>query len=176
MKILAAVLVVALIGVGVFLAFRQDPDYSDAPDKFDAVRLTEDGLVPVTVTASDKPYLVIYHTASWCQPSERFSPMLADFCKSADKSKFQLVIKNYDFTEDQMIKELKKYDMNCAVIPFMAPLDWGTPPTEIGIPNLVIVDTKTRKVIDQRYHQGLFGLRNVGPDVPLETLRKIVGK
>jgi thiol-disulfide isomerase/thioredoxin len=175
MKIFAAVLLVALVGWVAFLAFRRDPDYSDAPDTFDAVRLTEDELVPVTITASDKPYLVIYHTASWCQPSEQFSPVLADFYKSADKSKFQLVIKNYDFTEDQMIKELKRYGMNCAVISYMAPLDWGTPPTEIGIPNLVIVDTRTRKVIDQRYHQGLFGLRNVGPEVPLETLRKIAG-
>jgi len=31
-------------------------------------------------------------------------------------------------------------------------------------------------VVDERYHKGIFGLKNVGPEVPLETLRRIASR
>lgn len=175
-KLVLTVVLLALVAVCVFLVLGDDSNYSDATDQFKAERLTANGLEQVTITASEKPYLVVYHTASWCPPSERFSPLLAEFYRTADRSKFQLIIKSYDNTEEQMTGELRRYGMDCPVIPYGTAVEWAIPPSEIGLPNLVIIDTRTRKVVDQRYYRGLFGLKNVGPDVPLETLRKIAGR
>lgn len=175
-KMAVAVVLLALVGAGAYLALRPAPEYSDATDQFKAVRLSADGLEPVTVTASDRPYLAVYHTALWCGPSERFSQALADFYRTADKSRFQLVVKSYDRSDEELIEHMKKYGMDCPFIPFTVTDEWGIPPDEIGIPNLVIINTATRRVVDQRYHKGLFGLKNVGPDVPLETLKRLAGQ
>ncbi|MGA7723635.1 MAG: thioredoxin family protein [Opitutaceae bacterium] len=174
-KLLLAVILLAL-AVAAFVILRGDPTYADATDQFTAEELTSDGLVQVTVTASAKPYLVVYSTYANCPPGARFSPLLSEFYRTADRSKFQLIIKSYDDTEEQMIGDLKKYGFGCPVIPYTMTEKWTLPPTEVGVPNLVIIDTKTRRVVDERYHKGIFGLKNVGPEVPLETLRRIASR
>jgi len=101
----------------VFYAFRlmrRHVSYATAPSELAVTRIDADGkVVHETLRPLSAPYLAVYHGAGWCPPCQRFSPELAEFYHSVDKAaqKFQLVMVNYDRSEDEMLAYMRQHKM-----------------------------------------------------------------
>ena len=116
------------------------------------------------------PYLAVYHGAGWCGPCQRFSPTLAEFYRSADRTqmKFQLVMVDYDHSDDEMLAYMRQHEMGFPAVRVGSAGRWGKS-TGNGIPNLMIIDTATGKVVSSSFSGDTY----VGPGVPLEALKRI---
>jgi len=119
------------------------------------------------------PYLAVYHGAGWCPPCQQFSPRLAEFYHDADKTKhrFQLVMVNYDRSEADMIAYMRQHHMEFSAVRRGDAGGWGAA-TGDGIPNLIIIDTATGKVVTSSFD----GTTYVGCEGPLTVLRTIVAQ
>jgi len=119
------------------------------------------------------PYLALYHGAGWCGPCQRFSPTLEAFYHGADKSgrMFQLVMVNYDESEADMLAYMREHSME---FPSVLKKDAGAwaAATGNGIPNLIIVDTATGKVVTSSFD----GSSYEGCEKPLKVLRTILAQ
>ncbi|HXQ80365.1 MAG TPA: thioredoxin-like domain-containing protein [Opitutaceae bacterium] len=146
-------------------------NFANAPSELAVTRIDPDGtVVHETLLPLSAPYLAVYHGAGWCGPCQRFSPELAEFYHSADRSarRFQLVMVNYDRSEDDMLACMRQHKMEFPAVIRGSAGAWGRA-TGNGIPNLIIIDTATGKVVASSYDGGAY----VGPGVPLEALKKI---
>lgn len=139
------------------------------PDEITAVSLHGQKATQGVFHPRDKPYLALYHGASWCPPCQAFSPTLAQFYHDADKSKFQLIMVNYDRSQEDMIDYMKEHVMEFPAIREGDAGKWAAA-TGDGIPNLIIIDTATGKVLDSSYS----GSDYKGPNAPLDTLRGLI--
>ena len=119
------------------------------------------------------PYLAVYHGAGWCPPCQQFSPRLAEFYRDADKTKhrFQLFMVNYDRSDADMIAYMRRHRMEFPAVRRENAGGWGAA-TGDGIPNLIIIDTATGKVVTSSFD----GSTYVGCDGPLAALRRIVAQ
>ncbi len=119
------------------------------------------------------PYLAVYHSAGWCAPCQQFSPRLAEFYHAADKSRqrFQLLMVNYDQTDAEMDAYMRQHRMEFPALRRSEAGAWAKT-TGAGIPNLIIIDTASGKVVTSSFA----GSTYVGCDVPLKVLRTIVAQ
>jgi len=119
------------------------------------------------------PYLAVYHGAGWCPPCQHFSPGLAEFYHDADKTKhrFQLVMVNYDQSDEDMVAYMRQHRMEFPAVRRNEAGGWGKA-TGDGIPNLIIIDTATGKVVTSSFD----GSTYVGCDKPLSVLRTIIAQ
>jgi thiol-disulfide isomerase/thioredoxin len=169
-NLLTALLVLCVV----LLAFRlvgRTANFVNAPRELAVTRIGPDGAaVQEKLRPLNAPYLAVYHGAGWCPPCQRFSPELAEFYHSADKAalKFQLVMVDYDHSEEEMLAYMRQHRMEFPAVIRGSAGPWGRS-TGNGIPNLMIIDTATGKVLSSSYDGGTY----VGPGVPLEALRKI---
>jgi thiol-disulfide isomerase/thioredoxin len=170
-------LIVMVVFFGVIQAFREfgpAPRFGAAEDTLHVERLGGDG----TVIHEDlqprlAPYLAVYHGAGWCPPCQQFSPRLAEFYRAADKTRhrFQLVMVNYDNSEEDMVAYMRQHSMEFPAVRRGDAGLWGTA-TGSGIPNLIIIDTMTGKVVASSFD----GSTYQGCEVPLNVLRNIVAQ
>jgi thiol-disulfide isomerase/thioredoxin len=159
--------------VGAFIAIR---DHMPARvhggrDSFQVRRLAPSGpIVREDFRPKDAPYLAVYHGAKWCGPCQRFSPTLCSFYHDADKStgRFQLFMASYDHSDSEMEAYMREHQMEFPAIPHADAGGWGVS-TGPGIPNLVIIETGSGRVIASSFE----GSNYVGCDRPLEVLRRI---
>jgi thiol-disulfide isomerase/thioredoxin len=155
----------------VFRLFRRPVNFAHAPADLVVTRIDPGGaVVRETLHPYQTPYLAVYHGAGWCPPCQQFAPTLAEFYRSADKSsmKFQLVMVDYDQSEEDMLAYMRQHKMGFPAVMRGSAGPWGKA-TGRGIPNLIIIDTATGKVVSSSYDGDSF----VGPDVPLQVLEKI---
>ncbi len=155
----------------VFRLLRRPPNFAHAPADIEVTRIEPGGaVVRETLHPFQAPYLAVYHGAGWCPPCQAFSPSLAEFYRSADKTgmKFQLVMVDYDQSEDDMLAYMRQHKMEFPAVMRGSAGPWGKP-TGRGIPNLIIIDTATGKVVSSSYDGSTYG----GPNAPLEVLKKI---
>jgi thiol-disulfide isomerase/thioredoxin len=148
--------------------------FNTAESSLQVERLAADGtVVREEFEPRLAPYLAVYHGASWCGPCQQFSPALADFYRRADKSKlrFQLMMVNYDQSRDDMIGYMRQHRMEFPAVMRGAAGAWAAS-TGSGIPNLIIIDTATGKVVSSSFS----GSTYVGCGVPLGVLAGIVAK
>lgn len=119
------------------------------------------------------PYLAVYHGAGWCPPCQQFSPRLAEFYHAADKTRlrFQLVMVNYDRSDADMIAYMRQHRMEFPAVRRGEAGAWAAA-TGNGIPNLIIIDTATGKVVTSSYD----GSSYQGCDKPLGVLRTIIAQ
>jgi thiol-disulfide isomerase/thioredoxin len=119
------------------------------------------------------PYLAVYHGAGWCPPCQQFSPILAEFYHDANKTKlrFQLVMVNYDRSEADMVAYMRQHRMEFPALRRGEAGAWSKA-TGDGIPNLIIIDTATGKVVTSSFD----GSTYVGCEKPLEVLRTVVAQ
>jgi thiol-disulfide isomerase/thioredoxin len=120
------------------------------------------------------PYLALYHGASWCGPCQAFSPRLVEFYRGAAAqvpAHFQLVMVNYDQSDADMLGYMRQHKMPFPGLRQDAAGDWGQA-TGDGIPNLIILETATGKVISSSYS----GSNYQGCDVPLQVLSRIASQ
>jgi len=119
------------------------------------------------------PYLAVYHGAGWCSPCQQFSPRLAEFYHDADKTRFrfQLVMVNYDQSDEDMVAYMRQHKMEFPAVSRSRAGAWGAS-TGSGIPNLIIIDTSSGKVVTSSFS----GSTYVGCDKPLGVLRTIVAQ
>jgi thiol-disulfide isomerase/thioredoxin len=117
------------------------------------------------------PYLAVYHGAGWCSPCQRFSPRLSEFYHDADKAKlrFQLVMVSHDRSDEDMVAYMRQHRMEFPAVALGEAGRWGAA-TGSGIPNLIIIDTATGKVVSSSYE----GSSYVGCEKPLGVLRRII--
>ncbi len=155
-------------------ALRPAARFDRAGDTLQVERLGRDG----TVVREDfqprlAPYLAVYHGASWCGPCQAFSPGLSEFYRSADKTRlrFQLMMVNYDRSDADMVAYMRQHKMEFPAVMRGEAGGWGAS-TGNGIPNLIIIDTATGKVVSSSFD----GSTYVGCDVPLRVLRKIIAQ
>jgi len=163
--------------IGVFAtvrALRPAVRFDKAADTIQVERLGDDG----TVVHEDfqprlTPYLAVYHGASWCPPCQRFSPRLAEFYRDADKTKsrFQLLMVNYDRSDADMIAYMRQHRMGFPGVNRSGAGAWGAA-TGDGIPNLIIIDTATGRVVSSSFD----GSTYAGCDKPLNVLRTIIAQ
>lgn len=167
----------ACVVYGVFALFREyrpAPRFNGADGTIQVERLGSDGNV---IREDFQPhlahYLAVYHGAGWCPPCQRFSPHLAEFYHDADKTRqrFQLVMVNYDHSDEDMVAYMRQHKMEFPATTVREAGRWGAS-TGDGIPNLVIIDTATGKVVSSSYE----GSSYVGCDEPLGVLRRIVSQ
>lgn len=162
---------------GVFTILREmrpAPKFRTAVDTLRVERLGGDGnVIREEFQPRLAPYLAVYHGAGWCQPCQRFSPRLAEFYRDADKTKlrFQLMMVNYDQSDEDMIAYMRQHRMEFPSVRRSAAGAWGAA-TGSGIPNLIIIDTATGKVVTSSFD----GSTYVGCDVPLKVLETIVAQ
>jgi thiol-disulfide isomerase/thioredoxin len=152
---------------------RSTPHFASAPGALAVERLAAGGgMVHESFQPRGAPYLAVYHGASWCGPCQEFAPRLAAFYHDANKSqnRFQLLMVNYDRSEGEMVAFMHEHQMEFPAVLREEAGGWGAA-TGRGIPNLVIIETATGKVVSSSY--GALGYQ--GCDAPLSVLRRIIG-
>jgi thiol-disulfide isomerase/thioredoxin len=170
-------LITMVVLFGALQAFREcrpRARFNTAADTLRVERLGSDGaVVREEFQPRLAPYLAVYHGASWCPPCQRFSPELAEFYHNSDKTKhrFQLVMVNYDESEADMIAYMRQHRMEFPAVGRNDAGAWGVS-TGDGIPNLVIIDTATGKVVTSSYD----GSTYQGCEAPLSVLRAIIAQ
>jgi thiol-disulfide isomerase/thioredoxin len=166
-----------LILYGVFAAFKElrpAVRFRAAEGTLQVERLGGDGaVVREEFQPRLAPYLAVYHGAGWCAPCQQFSPLLAEFYHDADKTKlrFQLVMVDYDRSDADMIAYMRQHRMEFPAVRRSEAGAWGAA-TGSGIPNLIIIDTSTGKVVTSSFD----GSTYQGCDKPLRVLRTIVAQ
>lgn len=171
MNKLTLVLLVVCVGFAVIFLLKPSANFKHAPDSIQVERIDSTGaVVHETLHPSRARYLALYHGAGWCPPCQQFSPHLAEFYHAADKTKgaFQLVMVNYDRTDGEMLAYMRQHAMEFPAVMRASADAWGIS-TGNGIPNLMVVDTATGKVVSSSFNGDTY----VGPMVPLEALKKI---
>ena len=171
---LLAGLIVVAAGILALKGWGPSVRFDGAPAALQVQRLAGDGsLVREEFRPRLAPYLAIYHGAGWCPPCQRFSPRLAQFYHDADKARrrFQLVMVDYDPSDADMAAYMRQHAMEFPAVRRAGAGAWGAA-TGRGIPNLVIVDTGTGRVVASSYE----GSAYVGCDKPLGVLRAIVAQ
>ena len=170
------ILSLCVIG-GVFVAlktWRSAARFDKAGNTIQVERLGGDGtVVREEFQPRLAPYLAVYHGASWCPPCQQFSPRLSEFYHDADKTRarFQLLMVNYDPTEPEMIAYMRQHKMEFPGVSRSEAGAWAAS-TGNGIPNLIIIDTATGKVVSSSFD----GSDYVGCDKPLGVLRTIIAQ
>jgi thiol-disulfide isomerase/thioredoxin len=174
MKKVVLTLVVLFGIVSAFREFRPAPRFGSARSAFQVERLGNAGdVVREEFEPGLAPYLAVYHGASWCGPCQRFSPRLAEFYRDADKTKlrFQLLMVNYDRSDEDMVAYMRQHKMEFPAVRRGDAGKWGAS-TGDGIPNLIIIDTATGKVVTSSFE----GATYVGCEKPLGVLLAIIAK
>ena len=169
MSNIVRVFLVLCVVVGLYRVLHRPPDRLRGPQQLNVIRLEDGKAVKDVLNPGDKPYLALYHGASWCPPCQAFSPTLAAFYRTADHAKFQLVMINYDHSAGEMIEYMKQHQMTFPAIQQGEAGAWSRS-TGDGIPNLMIVDTATGKILDSSFS----GSDYKGPQAPLDTLRQLI--
>lgn len=170
-NIITVLLILCLIAAVVRLS-HPPASFFKAPPEIQVTRLAPGGIVVhEALDTRLAPYLALYHGAGWCPPCQRFSPRLAEFYHSADRKglKFQLVMVNYDRSEGDMLAYMRQHRMEFPAVMRGSAGLWAKS-TGNGIPNLMIVETSTGKVLSSSYDGDTY----VGPDVPLEALKGLI--
>lgn len=165
-----AFLLICLAFAAVYL-LRPGANFKHAPGEIEVERIDASGaVVHEGLHPLRAPYLAVYHGAGWCPPCQRFSPHLAEFYHSSHgaTSKFQLVMVDYDRSEADMLAYMRQHTMEFPSVMRGAAGAWGRS-TGSGIPNLMVIDTATGKVLSSSFD----GDRYVGPEVPLQFLKDI---
>jgi thiol-disulfide isomerase/thioredoxin len=160
--------------VSVYRGFHYRPRFDKADATLRVQRLDRNGHVdPEDFQPRSAPYLAVYHGASWCGPCQAFSPHLAEFYHDADKTKarFQLLMVNYDRSDADMIAYMRQHKMEFAGVRRADSGAWGAS-TGNGIPNLIIIETSSGKVISSSFD----GSTYVGCDLPLKVLETIIAQ
>jgi thiol-disulfide isomerase/thioredoxin len=170
-------LIVMVVFFGLMQAFREfrpTPRFSSAADTLRVERLDSDGtVIHEEFQPRLAPYLALYHGASWCGPCQQFSPRLSEFYRDADKTRlrFQLLMVNYDQSDSDMVAYMRQHHMEFPAIMRDDAGSWNAA-TGNGIPNLIIIDTATNKVVVSSFD----GSTYQGCDVPLNVLRTIIAQ
>jgi thiol-disulfide isomerase/thioredoxin len=154
--------------------FRSTPRFDAAGDTLQVARLDAGGaVIHEEFQPRMAPYLALYHGAGWCPPCQQFSPHLAEFYHKADKTKlrFQLAMVNYDRSEADMVAYMRQHKMEFPAIARGDAGKWGAA-TGNGIPNLIIIDTSTNKVVASSFE----GSTYVGCEKPLGVLQTIIAQ
>jgi thiol-disulfide isomerase/thioredoxin len=166
-----------VVAFGVYAAVKQfEPAvrFSRAEDVLQVKRLQLSGeIAREEFQPRRAPYLAVYHGASWCPPCQQFSPRLSKFYRDADKSKarFQLIMVNYDPSDAAMAAYMRQHKMEFPAVRRGDAGGWGSA-TGTGIPNLMIIDTATNKVVSSSFN----GSEYQGCDVPLGVLKTIIAQ
>lgn len=128
--------------------------------------------VPSTTLASSD-YLVIYFSAAWCPPCQKFTPELVKFNKEHQKdNNFRILLASSDQSEEKMYEYMTKAQMGWHAVTFdrdrlKALRDAYAGGS--GIPDMVIID-REGKVVSAAYENG----RYVGPRKVLRDLGQLV--
>lgn len=174
MKNLVTLFIILCVIVGAYRlvgALKHQANFAHAPSEIAVTRIVPSGdVVHETLNPLLAPYLAVYHGAGWCPPCQRFSPTLAEFYHAADKTgkRFQLVMVDYDRTEGDMLAYMRQHHMEFPAVMVASAGVWGKS-TGNGIPNLMIIETSTGKVVSSSYSGDTY----VGPGVPLDVLKNI---
>ena len=170
-------LLFVVVGFGVYAAYKQFRPavrFNRAEDTLAVSRLHLNGEVArEEFQPRLAPYLAVYHGASWCSPCQQFSPRLSEFYHGADKTKnrFQLMMVNYDQSDAAMVAYMRQHRMEFPAVSRSEAGGWGAA-TGNGIPNLIIIDTTSGKVVASSYD----GSEYQGCDKPLGVLRTIIAQ
>ena len=157
-----------------FKQFRPAVRFNRAEDTLQVKRLHLNGEVArEEFQPRLAPYLAVYHGASWCSPCQQFSPLLSAFYHGADKTKnrFQLMMVNYDQSDAAMVAYMRQHRMEFPAVSRSEACGWVAA-TGNGIPNLIIIDTTSGKVVASSYD----GSEYQGCDKPLGVLRTIIAQ
>ena len=171
MNLIARLVLVVCVGFAIsdrVAHYRKSRQFENVTEQLSVIRLVNGELKSEELDLSKYRYLALYHSASWCGPCQAFSPRLSEFYHSASKGNFELVMINHDRSAADMAQYMKQHRMEFPAILEADAGVWGKAPSGTGIPNLVIFDMQTHKVIEESFNGGTYQ----GPDVPLQALRE----
>ena len=112
-----------------------------------------------TEDLTQKPYLLIYYSASWCPPCKAFTPKLMQFYSQfkAKRSLFEVILVSLDKSEQQMLGYMKSFGMPWPAIYYdkRFSIDFLKQYTPNSIPRVIVLDSNGFPVLD-----------NDGPNMP----------
>lgn len=116
-------------------------------------------LVSYTEDLSQRPYLLIYYSASWCPPCKAFTPKLMQFYSQfrAKRSLFEVILVSLDKSEQQMLGYMKSFGMPWPAIHYdqRFNVNFLKQYTLNSIPRVIVLDSNGFPVLD-----------NDGPNMP----------
>lgn len=166
-KIFIVLVALAAMSTAVTI-IRKAPAIEMPAESIQVVRATPEGMIDEMFDVKAKPYLAVYHGASWCSPCVQFSPTLVRFAKEHPEDEYQLIFVSTDSSQGEMEKYMKTSGMPFPGVMARAAGGIAKTPSRKGIPNMVIFETATGKMLSEAFDDG----RYYGPSRPLDFLLK----
>ncbi len=112
---------------------------------------------------SKKKYVVLYYSASWCGPCQKFTPELVKFYEKNKKANFEIVFISRDRSEKDMLAYMNSKKMSFPALDFKKIKNFKELEkySGRGIPHLAVIDENGKAVIQEVASTGLDKLKKL---------------
>eukprot|EP01064_Diplonema_japonicum_P021506 TRINITY_DN3106_c0_g1_i2.p2 TRINITY_DN3106_c0_g1~~TRINITY_DN3106_c0_g1_i2.p2 ORF type:complete len:244 (+),score=76.60 TRINITY_DN3106_c0_g1_i2:40-771(+) len=135
---------------------EKKPSFFEGP--FGKELLTKNGLQSTSDVLDGKKYVLVYLSAHWCPPCRQFTPILSEFYSELKNEKsFEVVFASADHDEHSFDEYFSS--MPWTAIPYNTAQRMSASQTygKGGIPELVVCDAATGKVLKRGAVQDVYG-------------------
>ena len=144
----------SIIATAFLLSFTATAEHANAKDL--KSKLVNSKGKKVRPDLSKKEYLVLYYSASWCPPCQKFTPQLVKYYDEMKKEKgsdmpFEVVLVSSDNSKNAMKSYMKNKKMNFPAIAYgkKGKIDFVKDNSPSGIPYIAVIDKDGKAIIKE---------------------------